>query len=163
MHSQKPKKTLFVLVSEFFENLATVFLIILCIIVFIEVVARFVLKVPTPWSEELARYILIELVFLGTALSLRRRGHLVVANVFDRAPKFLRLINATFIYAVVVGLSVFLFVCAVRMIGIVSTETATSMLWLKTSYLYYLIAFSLGLNVVYAAVDYAVALGEIKA
>ncbi|ARD49058.1 TRAP transporter small permease [Sporosarcina sp. P33] len=63
--------------NKFFELLlATVFFIMTCLI-FIQVLVRFVFtyfdfNVSVPWTEEIARYIMIWVVFLGAALSMRK-------------------------------------------------------------------------------------------
>lgn len=44
---------------------------IICLLV--QVFARYVLKVPTPWSEELARYLLITTTVVGAG-EVSRRG-----------------------------------------------------------------------------------------
>ena len=149
-------------VSSSLENFSTAVLIFLCVIVFVQVVARFVLKVPTPWSEELARYILIMLVFLGTALSLRRRRHLTVANIFNRLPMGWKIANRIIISGVLIFLSIFLLVSSLRMSQIVGTETATSMVWFKMSYLHIINSLFFGLTALYALLDLPVAIRELK-
>ena len=45
------------------------------LIVFLQVVYRYVLVQPLHWSEELARYLFIWLSMLGATLGLQKRGH----------------------------------------------------------------------------------------
>jgi TRAP-type C4-dicarboxylate transport system permease small subunit len=48
---------------------------VMTLIVFLQVVYRYVLIQPLHWSEELARYLFIWLSILGAALGLQKRGH----------------------------------------------------------------------------------------
>jgi TRAP-type C4-dicarboxylate transport system permease small subunit len=48
---------------------------VMTLIVFLQVVYRYVLIQPLHWSEELARYLFIWLSILGASLGLQKRGH----------------------------------------------------------------------------------------
>ncbi|HTU02279.1 MAG TPA: TRAP transporter small permease [Candidatus Sulfotelmatobacter sp.] len=53
---------------------------------FLQVVARYVLEVSTPWSEEIARLAFVWAVFLGAAIGIRRDLHTRVDFLFVRLP-----------------------------------------------------------------------------
>jgi len=48
---------------------------VMTLVVFLQVVYRYVLIQPLYWSEELARYLFIWLSILGATLGLQKRGH----------------------------------------------------------------------------------------
>jgi TRAP-type C4-dicarboxylate transport system permease small subunit len=48
---------------------------VMTLIVFLQVIYRYVLVQPLYWSEELARYLFIWLSMLGATLALQKRGH----------------------------------------------------------------------------------------
>jgi TRAP-type C4-dicarboxylate transport system permease small subunit len=48
---------------------------VMTVIVFLQVVYRYLLTQPLVWSEELARYLFVWLSLLGAALALQKRGH----------------------------------------------------------------------------------------
>jgi TRAP-type C4-dicarboxylate transport system permease small subunit len=48
---------------------------IMTVVVFLQVVYRYVLTQPLYWSEELARYFFVWLSILGATLGLQKRGH----------------------------------------------------------------------------------------
>jgi TRAP-type C4-dicarboxylate transport system permease small subunit len=48
---------------------------VMTVIVFLQVVYRYVLTQPLHWSEELARYLFVWLSILGAILGLQKRGH----------------------------------------------------------------------------------------
>jgi TRAP-type C4-dicarboxylate transport system permease small subunit len=48
---------------------------VMTVVVFLQVVYRYVLTQPLHWSEELARYLFVWLSMLGATLGLQKRGH----------------------------------------------------------------------------------------
>ncbi len=53
------------------------------VIVFVNVVMRYVTDASIPWSEEVARHMMIWLTFLGGGLVLRSGGHIAIDNLQD--------------------------------------------------------------------------------
>lgn len=51
-------------------------LVVLVIAVFLQVVFRFILNQPLAWTEEMARYCLIWITFLGAAFAMSTRAHI---------------------------------------------------------------------------------------
>lgn len=58
--------------------LAMVGMISLVVLVTIQVVARYVLQVATPWTEELARYAFLWTTYLGSAMCFSKKKHVVI-------------------------------------------------------------------------------------
>jgi TRAP-type C4-dicarboxylate transport system permease small subunit len=56
------------------------------IIVMLQIVFRFVVYVPIPWSEELARYLMIWMGMVGAFVALREGRHIGVSLFVDRLP-----------------------------------------------------------------------------
>ena len=63
--------------------------IVMTILVFLQVVYRYVLQDSLSFSEELARYMFIWSVAMGSALALKTRSHIGVELVVERLPKSL--------------------------------------------------------------------------
>ena len=63
---------------------------IMTIIVFIQVIARYVFQNSLSWSEELARYIFIWLVYLGISYGCQMRKHIKIDAALYLFPKKLR-------------------------------------------------------------------------
>lgn len=55
-----------------------------------QVIFRYVIAAPLPWSEELARYCFVWIVFLGGAVGLSRGIHLGVDLLVNRLPTPMR-------------------------------------------------------------------------
>jgi TRAP-type C4-dicarboxylate transport system permease small subunit len=68
------------------DRVTVALLTILLLVVGAQIFARYVLNHSLFWSEELARYLFIYLVFLGAAIVLRRDGHIQVSFFVERFP-----------------------------------------------------------------------------
>ena len=62
----------------------------LLLVVGLQIFSRYVLNHSLFWSEELARYLFIYLVFLGGAMVLRQDRHIQVTAFVDRLPPGIR-------------------------------------------------------------------------
>ena len=73
------------------ERLEEIFLVILMIaatlLVAAAVVTRFILKVPLPWSEEIARYMFLWLTWVGAAYATKERKHVRIDIVYEKLPE----------------------------------------------------------------------------
>ncbi len=57
------------------EVLVQIFLVVMVITVFTQVIFRFVLQQPLSWSEEVARYVCVGIIWMGAAAVVREDGH----------------------------------------------------------------------------------------
>ena len=91
--------------KKFLDNfegyLCVVMLAAMSIIVFLQVVYRFILKASLPWSEEASRYLLVWTSFLGGAYGVRQGAHLGVEAVTLLLPKRVR--SLVEIFSLVIG------------------------------------------------------------
>lgn len=61
---------------EAFETGAFVVLLsVMTVVVFLQVIFRYVLRSSLPWSEELARYCMVYMVFIGVSAGLKAGSH----------------------------------------------------------------------------------------
>ena len=72
------------------ENFSGSLLAVMVIVVFAQVIFRFVLEKPLPWSEEVARYIMVWITFLGAALAVKKMAHPQVEVFVDFLPRKIR-------------------------------------------------------------------------
>ena len=54
--------------------------------IFFQIIFRFVIYVPFPWSEEFARYLMIWMGMLGSAVALRHGRHIGVSIIVEQFP-----------------------------------------------------------------------------
>jgi len=72
------------------EGLSSGLLCLLCGVVLLGVLDRFWFSFGWPWPEEAARYLLIWVTFLATALAFRFRAHFVVDALVEFLPEAIR-------------------------------------------------------------------------
>ncbi len=60
------------------EIISAGMLVLMVIAIFLQVVFRDLVKSAIPWSEELARYLMVWISFLGASIAVRRKGHIGV-------------------------------------------------------------------------------------
>jgi TRAP-type C4-dicarboxylate transport system permease small subunit len=81
-------------VERVVEKLMALALTLIVVLIFSNVVGRYVLGSSFAGAEELSRLLFVWLVFLGAILTLRRRAHLGVELVQARLPRWARKICA---------------------------------------------------------------------
>ncbi len=70
-----------------FEDYVTLFLFwLLAVIVFAQVTTRFLLSSPLGWTEEMSRFLLIYVGFLGATIAVRKNTHIYIELVYHFLP-----------------------------------------------------------------------------
>ena len=80
--------------------------VLMVVVTLSQVVFRYVLVAPLPWSEELARYCFVWIVFLGAAIGLERGIHLGVDLLVNLLPARLRTGLSVLSNALIAGLAI---------------------------------------------------------
>jgi TRAP-type C4-dicarboxylate transport system permease small subunit len=101
-----------------------------------QVLFRYALRISVPWTEELARMLFILTMFLGIAIAIREREHIVVDFLFKNLP--LRLQAAGL---VVFNTAIFIFLCFLARGTIAMTRMTwdsymIALDWIRTGWLY---------------------------
>ncbi len=78
------------LLSSITEKILFVLLSAMTIIVFCQVLFRYVLNAPLYWTEEAARYLMIWIVFLGASIGIRKGAHLGFTWFVERSNSKMR-------------------------------------------------------------------------
>jgi len=78
-------------VRDLVETFGAILLAAIVVIVLIQIVGRYVLRIALTWPEELARYVLVWLVFVGAATAAARHQHIVVDTLTELLPERARL------------------------------------------------------------------------
>jgi len=101
----------------------------MAVIVFLQFFTRYVLNDSFAWTEEIARYLLMWITFIGAAIAMRRGTHISVevAHMF-LPPRFVPVLNFTIDVLVVgfVGLLCWFSISITRLMGI---QTMTVFPW----------------------------------
>ncbi len=125
---------------------------LLLLFVITQVLIRYVtvhIGFSLPWTEESARYLLIFITFIGSAIACRRQEHITITSLVERFPARIRLVFEfisclliIFFLAVATG-GCYKF--TVKMINV----PVGAIPWLKTGHLYGIITFGLALTALY--------------
>lgn len=97
-------------VNRLLENIVLVLFSLLCILVFGEVVARYVFNNPYFWSEELTIYTFTWVSFLGAALALKNNRHVLVGVFVSWLPRTAQYVTTLLADVIVMGFLVLLLV-----------------------------------------------------
>ena len=103
------------------DAVVVVLFLAMTITVIIQVFFRFVIQSPLRWTEELARYLMIWLVLMASAIAMRNRSHLqvdVLTSALPQKPK--RILTA------IVDLLTIVFLCIKTFKVVQSTTAQTS-------------------------------------
>lgn len=73
-----PLWTLLRVIRRINEGLVILIFAALCVVLFAQVIARFVFDSPFSWSEEMARYLQVWMVLMGSALCMQRGQHITI-------------------------------------------------------------------------------------
>lgn len=88
------------------------FMLIMTILVFANVVMRYLAGISLPWVEELTRYMMIWVAYLGAGLALRTGAHVAVEVVQDALP-----VNITRIVRTGIAIAILCFLLSVAWYG----------------------------------------------
>lgn len=119
------KELIDVKLEEWLLIVSTIFIVLL---VFLQVVTRFVFNISVGWSAELSRYLLIWITWISMSYTIRKNDHIRITLVVERLPeKFKKVIEVI----VIVVWSSFAFVMAyvgtevVQTIKLMGQKTST--------------------------------------
>ena len=101
-------KFLKLLNDHFEEYLLVVLMVAEVVVVFAQVVTRYVFHMPLAWSEELARYMFIWLVWIGAAYATKLRKNIIIDVVASKFKGNVKLISEIINFVLFVALMLFM-------------------------------------------------------
>ena len=72
------------------EVIAGIGVVVMTIMVFFQVVMRYVFSLPTSWSDEIAQYCMLWSVYLSVSWAVRERAHIRVMNFINLFPQAIK-------------------------------------------------------------------------
>jgi len=106
------------------------------IMLFAQVISRYVFSFPVMWSEEMGRYIFIWLSYLGGAFALKEKRHLFVDVLFNKLKYSLRMKMLFIIYFLVLIFLSFVFIYGLQYTKLNWYEFAYSTRFVKVGWAY---------------------------
>lgn len=114
-------------VSKVEGALSVVLFLAMVAVVCWSVICRYVLKIPFLQSEELARYLMIFIVYIGTSIGVKNRSHIGVEVFVDMIPGKLNKKVRIFTEILCLLMFVVLFVLSLQMMShLISTKQMTT-------------------------------------
>jgi len=97
------------LLDERFEEIILVaILAIMVILVFMQVCMRYVFQASLSWSEELARYMFLWIIWLGAAYATKEGSHISLDFITSRLPRKGQLVTSTLKYFIWISFTIFI-------------------------------------------------------
>ncbi len=131
------------------------------IIVFLQVVFRYLLDAPLGWSEELARFLFVWVSFLGAANLVRLGQHVSVKTFVQIFPPLIKNVSEVIGHLIVIFCSVMFFIGG---IGITTKEwiQLSPALQIEMGWIYTVIPVATMLMIIWAAVDLIATVVEMR-
>lgn len=118
------------------DTLMILLLVGIVSLVLLQISQRYFSLFPTPWTEEMSRYLFVYLTFFGSAYLIKEKGHIAVDVVMEQLPRKLQLAVYVLVQAVIF-LFLYVFIGGILDLTIGSANTvASSMTWFSMSYLF---------------------------
>ena len=138
--------------NEVVKYLAAFLLAVMTLIVFLEVLFRYVLNAPLDWSEELATFTFVWASLLGASIGLKRRENPrldLVVNLFS--PKIQKTIEGIYNIAILFLLAV-LFIYGARLTASMKSQL-TAALQYSVSFIYVVLPISAAIMFIHLAIQ----------
>lgn len=81
------ERKIFKIIDKIINITSVVFLSLMLIFVVLQIIMRYVFNAPLVWSEELARYCMFFMIFIGCMIAMKDNDHLKVDIVINALPK----------------------------------------------------------------------------
>ncbi len=94
--------------------------------VFVQVLRRFILGSSFPWSEEVARYLMIWITFLGAGIAVRDKAHVAITGFMERLPVEKRRITQLVVETLLAGLFMLIVITGIEQMRSAWSQYASS-------------------------------------
>jgi|SRR5690625_4235590 len=122
------------------EWIAVILFSIMVILVFVQIIFRFVLNFSLDWTEEMARFTFISLVYISASIAVKNNKHLRTQAIFEFLPK--KISKYLLLLSNVIWLTFTLFMVKFgydTVVQILSSAQRSPVLHLKMGYVYMII------------------------
>ena len=120
-------RCLFNLTEKLSEVFAVLSISCMIIVVLGGTLSRYLLNYSFPWGEELARYVMVALVYLSAGVVLKRGGHISVLYFRDKLPRRLRQWATMACHTLVLAFSLLIVWQGYRLVGMLMSQISPAM------------------------------------
>lgn len=114
-------------INSLVEWIVSVMLVIMVIVVFLQVIFRFIIQSSLSWSEEMARYLLVWISFLGASIGVKKKAHIGVEAVTMFLPDKIKKIVALIANLSAMVFFIVIIVWGYKILSIVSNQVSPAM------------------------------------
>lgn len=110
--------------------------IVMIILLFGQVVSRYLFNFPIMWAEEIGRYLFIWIVYIGASQAFLAENHLRVDFVVNKFPDIVKKYISLFLYLIILFFLFAVFLYGIRYSLMNFNKPAYSMAWFKIGWTY---------------------------
>lgn len=122
--------------DQVLDMLMIALVVAITVLVLLQITQRYVEIFSIPWTEEMSRYLFVYLTFIGSALLIKEKGHIVVDVLMERVPRRPRFVVYVLVELIMLAF-LYIFISGMQQLTLASTEAvAASMQWFRLYYLY---------------------------
>jgi len=125
-------------INKYLKHIAVVSMSAMLLVIFLQVVFRYVFHHSLTFSEELARYLFVYVVFFGTAVVARENGHIVMGVLTQKLKGKVAKYTKIIAYVCTLLFVSILFYQGIRMMMLTSYQLSPA-LRISMSYVYFAI------------------------
>lgn len=118
---------------------------LMCTVVFLQFFTRYVLNDSFAWTEEIARYVLIAVIYVGTAMCVRRNRHIHVDFIYRLIPAGIGRALSTFVDVLRIVFFTYATWIMWKLMAIIGSDEMT-MIKLPMNVVYYFVLGGLGVS-----------------
>ncbi len=143
-------------INKVTESVCMIFMVVMVLIVFVQIVSRVIVHSSFSWTEELARYIFIWTVLLGSSLGFYYWAHVSIDMVVKLMPLSFRRLTQALVMLICSSISVIMIIKGCELVSKSMMQTSSSLL-IPMGYVYIILPVSgvlLILNVLDATIKF---------
>jgi TRAP-type C4-dicarboxylate transport system permease small subunit len=123
-------------INKTLEVILVTIVILQAVLLMVSVLLRYLFNSPIIWGDEIVRYSLIWMTFVGAAMATKEKQHIQVDVIDTVLPKLGQKITNWFVDVVVVGFMVFLIYYGIRMTDFQRGMFGETLSWFSYAYVY---------------------------
>jgi TRAP-type C4-dicarboxylate transport system permease small subunit len=137
-----------------FEKTLDYFLVVMTlgivIMVALQVAFRYIFAFSAPWTEEMARFMFVYVTFIGSALCMKEKTHIIIDVLINVLPRWLRNAVLIVVQVLVIWFIVIVLIGSWQMVSSSTGVRSASLIWFNYSYVYFAIFFGFVLMLIYS-------------
>ena len=119
------------LINLIVDSFGALLMLLLIAVTFYQVVIRYVFKAPSSWSEESARYLMIWLAMIGSAMALRHKEHVWIDTFIKYLSKRTKKIYTYFYFICLVFFMIIILYYGISFAVLNSSQYSPTVSWLS--------------------------------